>query len=93
MWTAPDVVMANMSSKKHIVVAGSTGEVGKHLVRFAAASTDLVVHALVRREGEWQSNPAVDEIVFDYEDNAAYDALFRDVPCDALLIVLGTTTA
>lgn len=81
-----------MTLKKHIIVAGSTGEVGRHLVRLASARTDLVVHALVRREGAWHGDPVVDEIVFDYEDNAAYDALFRDVPCDALFIALGTTT-
>jgi len=79
--------------KRHIIVAGSTGEVGKHLVRLAAARPDLVVHALVRRKGAWHDNTAVDEIVFDYEDPAAYNALFRDVPCDVLLIALGTTTA
>ena len=82
-----------MTLTKHIVVAGSTGEVGKHLVRLASVRTDLVVHALVRRKGAWHGDPVVDEVVFDYEDNTAYDALFRVVPCDALLIALGTTTA
>lgn len=85
--------MEEMTLKKHIVVAGSTGEVGRKLVRLASARSDLVVHALVRRKGAWHSDPVVDEIIFDYEDNAAYDALFRDIPCDALLIALGTTTA
>ena len=82
-----------MTSKRHIVVAGSTGEVGKHLVRLASARPDLVVHALVRRGGAWHGDPTVDEVVFDYEDPAAYSALFRDLTCDALLITLGTTTA
>lgn len=82
-----------MAMKKHIVVAGSTGEVGKLLVKQASACADLVVHALVRRKGVWQGEPAVHEIVFDYEDSAAYAALFREVPCDVLLIALGTTTA
>lgn len=82
-----------MTLKKHIVVAGSTGEVGKHLVRLASGNPDLVVHALVRRKGTWQGDSAVDEIVFDYEDPAAYATLFRDVPCDVLFIALGTTTA
>ena len=85
--------MEQVTLTRHIVVAGSTGEVGKHLVRLAFARPDLVVHALVRREGAWKSDPVVDEIIFDYEDNAAYDALFRDIPCDELLIALGTTTA
>jgi uncharacterized protein YbjT (DUF2867 family) len=35
----------------------------------------------------------VHEIVFDYEDPAAYHALFREIPCDVLLIALGTTTS
>ena len=82
-----------MTLKRHVVVAGSTGEVGKRLVRLASGRPDLVVHALVRRKGTWHGDPAVDEIVFDYEDNAAYSVLFCDVPCDALLIALGTTTA
>lgn len=82
-----------MDSKKHIVIAGSTGEVGRRLVRLASARPDLAVHALVRRKGAWQDDPAVDEIVFDYEDPAAYKTLFRDVRCDALFIALGTTTA
>ena len=81
-----------MISKKHIVVAGSTGEVGKHLVRLASAKQDLVVHALVRREGFWREISTVHEIAFDYEDLSTYDALFHDVPCDALFIALGTTT-
>jgi uncharacterized protein YbjT (DUF2867 family) len=81
-----------MIGKKHIVVAGSTGEVGKHLVKLASAKQDLVVHALVRREGSWQETSTVHEIAFDYEDLSAYDALFRDVPCDTLFIALGTTT-
>ena len=81
-----------MTRKKHIVVAGSTGEVGKHLVRLASAKQDLVVHALVRRKGSWQETSTVHEIAFDYEDLSAYDVLFRDVPCDALFIALGTTT-
>lgn len=82
-----------MAMKKHIVVAGSTGEVGKHLVKLASACPDLVVHTLVRRKGAWQGDPAVHEIVFDYEDSAEYAALFRDIPCDVLLIALGTTTS
>lgn len=82
-----------MASKRHIVVAGSTGEVGKHLVKLASARPDLVVYALVRRKGAWQPDSAIHEIIFNYEDPVAYDALFRDVACDALLIALGTTTA
>lgn len=82
-----------MVSKEQIVIAGSTGEVGKHLVKLAAARSDLVVYALVRREGAWREEPGVHEIVFDYEDPAAYDALFREIPCDVLLIALGTTTS
>lgn len=81
-----------MIAKKQIVVAGSTGEVGKQLVRLASAKPDLVVHALVRRKGFWQETSAVHEIAFDYEDPSAYDALFREIPCDALFIALGTTT-
>jgi uncharacterized protein YbjT (DUF2867 family) len=77
---------------KQVVIAGSTGEVGKRLVSRACANPELIVHALVRREGAWAANGAVHEIVFDYEDPGAYAALFREVPCDALLIALGTTT-
>jgi len=58
--------------KKHIVVAGSTGEVGKHLVRLASEHADLTVHALLRREGAGRQESAVHEIVFDYEDPTAY---------------------
>jgi len=83
----------DLTMKKHIVVAGSTGEVGKHLVRLASADRDLIVHALVRHEGFWHETPTVHEIAFDYEDPGAYDALFRNIPCDALFIALGTTTA
>jgi len=82
-----------MAMKKHIVVAGATGEVGKLLVRQASACADLVVYALVRRKGVWQGEPSVHEIAFDYEDSAAYAALFREIPCDVLFIALGTTTA
>jgi uncharacterized protein YbjT (DUF2867 family) len=84
--------MMTMTLEKHIVIAGSTGEVGRHLVRRASMTPNYVVHALVRREGSWQENAAVHEIVFDYQNPDAYQKLFLDVPCDALLIALGTTT-
>lgn len=93
LWTRFHSVIRHMTSRKHIVVAGSTGEVGKHLVRLASARPDLAVHALVRRKGARHGDSAIDEIVFDYEDPEAYRCLFRDVPCDVLLIALGTTTA
>jgi uncharacterized protein YbjT (DUF2867 family) len=82
-----------MTRKKHIIVAGSTGEVGKHLIDFASGRPDLTVHALVRRKGVWRNNPLIDEILFDYEDREQYDRLFQEVGCDALIIALGTTTS
>lgn len=79
--------------KRHLIVAGATGEVGRRLVLLAAAKPDLIVHALVRRKRPWMLASDVHEIVFDYEDSNAYKSLFRDTPCDVLLIALGTTTA
>lgn len=83
----------NTSSLKHVVIAGATGEVGKALVRLAAADTALRIYALVRRTGTFSQYPNVVEILFDYEDPNAATKLFTEIHCDALLIALGTTTS
>lgn len=77
---------------RNVVVAGSTGEVGKRLLALLAARTELSVRALVRRPGSTLVSPNIEEVPFDYEDVSAYGPLFAP-PCDLLLIALGTTRA
>lgn len=47
--------------------------------------------ALVRRSGAVVL-PGVNEVLFDFENPAAYDAFFRATPCDVLFLCLGSTT-
>ncbi len=77
---------------RHVVIAGGSGEVGRQLLALMADRPDLSVRALVRRPGSTPVAPNLQEIPFDYEDAAAYAALFS-APCDLLLISLGTTRA
>ncbi len=88
-----NVGMSPASEITHIVVAGSTGEVGRCLVRHALLLPGVAIHALTRRPGTWADTPRVDEVVFDFDAPEACDALFLRIPCDVLLIALGTTTA
>lgn len=75
----------------NIIVAGATGAVGRNVVRLAVALPDATVHALMRRAGA-VTEAGVDEVLFDFENPAAYDDLFKTVPCDVLMLCLGTTT-
>lgn len=75
-----------------IVIAGGTGEVGKRLLAELAGQPEVSVRALVRRPGSTADAPNLEEIPFNYEDPAAYTALFA-TPCDVLFIALGTTRA
>jgi uncharacterized protein YbjT (DUF2867 family) len=77
---------------QQVVVAGGTGEVGKQLLAGLAGNPDLFVRALVRRPGSCLTAPHIQEIVFDFEDPAAYTRLFA-IPCDLLFLALGTTRA
>lgn len=74
-----------------IVIAGATGQVGRHLAAGLAAREDCAVRALVRRSGGLPAG--VEAIPFDFEDPAAYARLGGEPPCDLLLIALGTTRA
>jgi uncharacterized protein YbjT (DUF2867 family) len=77
---------------RHVVIAGGTGEVGKRLLSLMAARPELSVRALIRRPGSIPPASNLEEVLFDYEDIAAYGPLFVP-PCDLLLIALGTTRA
>ncbi len=77
---------------RHVLIAGGTGEVGQQLVALMAERPDLQVRALVRRSGALPSAANLMEVPFDYEDAAAYGPVFA-LPCDLLLIALGTTRA
>ena len=74
-----------------IVIAGASGEVGRQLVRLASTCVDVTVYALTRRVGVFKDNPAVCEILFNFEDPGAYDALFEKIPCHVLFLALGST--
>ena len=77
---------------KQVVVAGATGMVGRELIRLLEARPELEFTALVRRAGTLRAlSGRVREVVFDYEDPAAYARLGAEIPCDALLCALGTT--
>ncbi|PSH05730.1 MAG: hypothetical protein CXZ00_00900 [Acidobacteria bacterium] len=76
---------------QHIVIAGATGEIGRQLVRQASARAGVAVYALTRRAGACSGNPAVQEVVFNFEDPREYDSLFQRIPCDVLFLALGST--
>ncbi|HYD98460.1 MAG TPA: NAD-dependent epimerase/dehydratase family protein [Alphaproteobacteria bacterium] len=76
---------------KTVVVAGATGAVGIEAARLVAARPELRGIALARRDAPLP--PGIAPRRFAYDDPAAYDALFAEVPADVLLIALGTTIA
>jgi uncharacterized protein YbjT (DUF2867 family) len=81
-----------MTQRRHIVVAGATGLVGRELIRQLERRPDVAFTALVRRPGTLRvESGRVREEVFAYEDPASYQRLGTDIPCDALLCALGTT--
>ncbi|MCS6902278.1 MAG: NAD(P)H-binding protein [Myxococcales bacterium] len=75
---------------RQVVVAGGTGLVGRQVLRQLAARSDVEVTALVRRTGAGLPE-GVRERSFDYEQEASYEALGGEIPCDLLLCCLGTT--
>ena len=75
----------------HVVIAGATGAVGRCVLQLAASLPDARVTALTRRAGAIPGN-GVREVVFDFDNPAAYEGFFRDTPCDILILSLGTTT-
>lgn len=77
---------------RHVLIAGGTGEVGRQLLALMAGRSDLQVRALVRRPGALPAATNLSEVPFDFEDAAAYGPALA-LPCDLLLIALGTTRA
>lgn len=77
---------------QHVIIAGGTGEVGKQLLNLLAADGTLQVRVLTRGSRPEASPDHIQRLPFDYEDPAAYTALFA-TPCDVLFIALGTTRA
>jgi uncharacterized protein YbjT (DUF2867 family) len=77
---------------RQVVIAGGTGEVGKRLLAELAGQPEVSVRTLVRRPGSVPAAPNIQEVPFDFENPAAYTALFA-TPCDVLFIALGTTRA
>ncbi|MBM4253443.1 MAG: sugar nucleotide-binding protein [Deltaproteobacteria bacterium] len=76
----------------NIVVAGGTGLVGRELLRQLTSRHDHNVTAIVRRSGALAPFTEVHEYPFAYDDPLAYQALeLGTLPCDVLLIALGTT--
>ena len=75
---------------QHVVVAGSTGLIGKRLVALLSLRSDVQVTALVRKAGRTLKATNVIERVFDYK--ADYAAIGTSmIPCDVLLCAIGTT--
>ena len=78
----------------NIIVAGGTGLVGGQLLRQLARRSDLTTTALVRKLGVLKDEgiPAVREHLFTYDASGAYEVIGTgSLPCDVLLIALGTT--
>ncbi len=78
-------------ARRHVVVAGATGLVGRALVSALALRPDVRVAALVRAAGRVPLPEDVEEVVFDYENDRAYRRIGRELPCDVLYCCLGTT--
>jgi uncharacterized protein YbjT (DUF2867 family) len=74
-----------------VVVAGSTGLVGRALVAALALRPDVRVVALTRSAGRAPVPDEVEEAVFDYDDEDSYRRIGRELTCDVLYCCLGTT--
>ncbi len=75
-----------------VVVAGATGLIGKELIRQLEERADVAFTALVRKAGRLRSvSGRVQEVVFDFDDPAAYERLGSEIPCDVFLCALGST--
>ena len=82
----------NAPAQRNIVIAGGTGLVGRELIRQLEERKDVTFTALVRRAGTLGAESGrVREVLFDYEDPAAYERLGTEIPCQVLLCALGTT--
>ena len=71
-----------------VVVAGATGQVGRRILSSLAERGGCSVTVLSRRPQP--SGASSGARVFNFDDEAAYEALFAE-PCDLLFIALGTT--
>jgi uncharacterized protein YbjT (DUF2867 family) len=80
-----------MGARRHVVVAGATGLVGRALVSALALRHDVRVAALTRTAGKVPLPAEVEEDVFDYDDGESYRRIGRELPCDVLYCCLGTT--
>lgn len=80
-----------MGARRHVVVAGATGLVGRALVAALALRHDVRVAALTRAAGKVPLPAEVEEDVFDYDDVESYRRIGRELPCDVLYCCLGTT--
>lgn len=78
---------------RQVVVAGSTGLVGREVVRLLAERPDVTVTALVRVGAARMSvvDARARQVTFDYAQPASYTRLGGEIPCDTLLCCLGTT--
>jgi uncharacterized protein YbjT (DUF2867 family) len=74
-----------------VVVAGSTGLVGRELVRLLGERPGVVVRALVRRPKALAGIPGATEVTFDFGSAADYGWIGRSIPCDVLYCCIGTT--
>lgn len=81
-----------MEPTKHVVVVGATGLVGQELIRRLHDRAEVAPIALVRRPGIVKAlSDRVEEVLFDFNDPAAYARLGAEIPCDVLLCAVGTT--
>jgi uncharacterized protein YbjT (DUF2867 family) len=76
---------------KHVVVAGATGLVGRELVAKLAERDDCHVYALCRRAGGLTNLARVTEVEFDFNDQASYQRIGNEIPCNVFFCCLGTT--
>jgi uncharacterized protein YbjT (DUF2867 family) len=77
---------------KNVVVAGSTGLVGREIIRTLRERPNVVIFALVRKGSSLGDlGGCAKEIEFDYENPNHFERIGSDIPCDALLCALGAT--
>ncbi|BDU77066.1 NAD(P)H-binding protein [Mesoterricola sediminis] len=77
---------------KQVVVAGSTGLVGREILKQLDGREDVEVTALVRRPGALGGlSGRIREAAFDFRSPADLARLGADIPCDLLVCAIGTT--
>jgi uncharacterized protein YbjT (DUF2867 family) len=80
---------------KHVVIAGASGLLGSNLLNALLESQKTHITSLVRthQKHSHEPHPYHTEVLFDFNDPAAYKEIGTKIACDVFFCCLGTTLA